>query len=67
MGLFEKIKNMVTEPDDNYYGEDEMDFEEGFEEEDYFAKSYRQNKWRGSFCIEDERSSFLSYRHPWSA
>lgn len=44
MGLFEKIKNMVTEPDDNYYGEDEMDFEEGFEEEDYFAKKPAKNE-----------------------
>lgn len=38
MGLFEKIKNMVTEETDEYYGGEEMDFDEDYEEENYFSK-----------------------------
>ncbi|MBR5452159.1 MAG: cell division protein SepF [Clostridia bacterium] len=38
MGLFEKIKNMVTEESDEYYDDEEMTFDDGFEDDGYFAK-----------------------------
>lgn len=38
MGLFEKIKNMVTEENDDYYDDEEMTFDDNFEDEGYFAK-----------------------------
>lgn len=38
MGLFEKIKNMVIEDDPEIYEDDDMAFDDGYEDEGYFAK-----------------------------